>query len=333
MSNEQTSGESPVKAAQEHISSWESGWYVFEDGQVVGPLKASDAFARNNTLPSGQTRMISRKGFTQWYPIQDFASIYSMSGRYSDSLAGQDLMASESSGRPELVTKQIGPKFPAQQAAANKIQAVQRELSKNRSPAAESVSFMGNSANQSAVSPDSLAIKKLTRKEKKRLAEEERRSRKFAARQEKAARNAARAQNLIPSKTFEQQYLQVASRLRLGRIISPVLPAFIFAPITLGGYWWAWLSRSSEEISWHLNGSSRMNFVVPMWMCMIPGVHLILAYLVARMVRQMEEQNGYRNLSPAMATIAAIFPPFYMAMIQSALNRHWRLHVYHSAMS
>jgi hypothetical protein len=44
----------------------------------------------------------------------------------------------------------------------------------------------------------------------------------------------------------------------------------------------------------------------------------------------MEMQNGYRSTNTFLATLAAVFPPFYMIMIQSALNKHWRLHVYHS---
>jgi hypothetical protein len=64
---------------------------------------------------------------------------------------------------------------------------------------------------------------------------------------------------------------------------------------------------------------------------MIPGVHLILAYALARNVMQMEGQNGYRTINPIMVTLAALFPPFYILVIQSALNRHWRLHVYNSA--
>jgi len=64
---------------------------------------------------------------------------------------------------------------------------------------------------------------------------------------------------------------------------------------------------------------------------MIPGVHLLLAYDLAKAVRYMEMQNGYRSTKPWLATLAAIFPPFYILMIQSALNKHWRLHVFNSA--
>ena len=174
--------------------------------------------------------------------------------------------------------------------------------------------------------------RKLSAKERKRLQEDERRSRKLLDKQaEQSARSQSNINTANPAVSFDQQYLQVASRLRLGRPGSPGVRAMIYFPLSLGTYWWAWLSKTGEEVSWHLNGASRMNFVLPMWMCMIPGVHLILAYFVARMVRQMEEQNGYRTVNPWLATVAAVFPPLYIGMIQSALNRHWRLHVYHSA--
>ena len=331
MSEDQMSRRTEAPASLEQPSLWDGGWYLFEDGQVIGPINAKETFSRPKAASSGQARMVSRKGFSQWYPIQDFAEIYSMAGRYADHLGQAGTTTPDAAKRLDPIPKNLGPKSREITAAGQKIESAQRDLTSVVAPPLENAAFRTRTVAPNSLAADRQVSHKLTRKDKKLALAEERKNRHFAARQAMLAQKAAEAQNTLPRDTFEQRYLAVSSRLRLGRITSPALGALVYIPITLGGYWWAWMTRASEEVSWHLNGASRMNFILPMWMCMIPGVHLILAYMVARMVRNMEEQNGYHTVSPVMATIAAIFPPAYILMIQTALNRHWRLHVYHSA--
>jgi len=123
----------------------------------------------------------------------------------------------------------------------------------------------------------------------------------------------------------------VASRLRLGRLRSPTRISVLYAPLTLFGYWAAWLALIDEEINWHLTGNIKRTQALPAWLALIPGVHFVFAWHVASLVAAMERQNGYNTVSPTAATILAVIPSFYMHHIQDAMNRHWRLHVYHSA--
>lgn len=261
---------------------WDGGWYVFEDGVVLGPLTSIDTFTQKRLQASGQTGMVSRKGFAQWYPIQSFSEIYSMASGIVRAQGQQEKIKPTAAQRFEPVANVIGPDN------LNKIQVAQQELRiKNRAQ-------------------DLPVPKPMTKTQSTKNLREEREKLRL---------------------DFNQQYLQVYSRLRLGRITNPLVGAFLYAPLTLGGYWWAWIVTASQEVSWHLNAASRMNFIVPMWTCLIPGVHLIVAFLLARMVRQMEQQNGYTTVNPTLATVAAICPPLYMVMIQSALNKHWKRHV------
>lgn len=334
------SGESSIpRDLNSQASAWESGWYLFDDGQVKGPLSAKEAFAKSGESRSGQ--LVSRKGFSQWYPVGDFAEIYNMSVRFADSLAAEARPTAAKSS-PVVHARNIGPESLVRQDRVqvavvdeSNIRRAQVELNKSAAVVHEAANLVArppvsSQAPASNARASQQEIKKLTRKEKKRLVEEERRRRNFAARQAVLAKKAARNQAMIPPVTFEQQYMDVASRLRLGKIVSPFVSGFIYTPLSFGGYWWAWFVRASEEVSWHLNGASRMNFILPLWVCLIPGPNLVLAYFVARMVRQIEEQNGYRTVNPWFAAILAIFPPLYVMKIQSALNRHWRLHVFHS---
>ena len=296
--------------------SWSNGWYLFEDGKVVGPLQASEAFHRAERTPSGQPRMVSRKGFTQWYPLKDFAELHSMAGKYADQLAlakRPQTPSQQAFAQHEPVARTIGPQVsqppPAVKPKSDplaKIQTASQEILNDRS-----VPQKNN----------------LSRKARKRLQQEELRAQKAASVKMPFTSQSAPEQR---TNSFEDQYLLVASRLRLGQQRSPFVSGFIYTLLTLGGYWGSWMARSSEELTWHLSGSSRVNFVLPMWMSLIPGVHLYFAWMLARLVSEVEIQNGYKTISPAAATILAMVPPFYMLSIQSAMNRHWRLHVYHS---
>ncbi len=265
-------------------SVWDGGWYVFEDGKVVGPLSSVDTFTTQRLKGPEQTGMVSRKGFTQWYPIQSFSEIHTMAGGFANVRAQSDANPSRPLNKFEPVAKFVGP------SGVSKLSLAQEELSSGLSLEDEMTAFPKSD-------------------KRSQLAQ-------------------ANAQSV---NDFNQQYLQVFSRLRLGRITNLILGPLVYVPLTLGGYWWAWMMTASQEVSWHLNASSRMNFVVPMWTCIVPGAHLVVAFLLARMVRQMEQQNGYSTINLVFATVAAIFPPLYMIIIQSALNKHWRLHVLSAA--
>lgn len=340
-------------------SSWEHGWYVFENGQVVGPLNVQDALGKTSTSDINNPRMVSRKGFTQWYPVQDFAEIYAMIGSHSEQLNSINEQAAKAKNNfaPQSKTiavaadltlnkdnlQSISHLEAAQENAVTeaetKVKAAQTEISSavnTNASSHDALSDLATEPTQSLVSNRSPTIPRVDSDEAPLNANNvaganDPRTRKELRRQVKAAQAAARSQKLMDPALFAQHYFAVRGRLRLGRVFSPVTGALVYTPLTLGGYWWDWFARSSEEVSWHVNGSSKVNFVLPIWCCMIPGVHLVLAYLLANMVSKMEMENGYRGVKPVLATMLALFPPFYILMMQSALNRHWRLHVYHSA--
>lgn len=339
-------------------SSWEHGWYVFENGQVVGPLNVQDALGKSSTGDSNSARMVSRKGFTQWYPVQDFAEIYAMIGSHSEQLnsVNEQAVKAKNNFVPQGKTIAVAADLKLNQdnlegishlAAAQEntvaeaeitVKAAQTEISGTVN---SDVTSQGTLSDLATDPTQRLAYRSPTiprvdtveapLNDNNVVGTNDPRTRKELRRQIQAAQAAARSQKLMDPALFAQHYFAVRGRLRLGRVFSPVAGALIYTPLTLGGYWWDWFARSSEEVSWHVNGSSKLNFVLPIWCCMIPGVHLVLAYLFADMVSKMEMENGYRGVKPVLATMLALFPPFYILMMQSALNRHWRLHVYHSA--
>lgn len=60
-------------------TSWPGGWYVFEDGRIQGPFSADAAFALPDKSLAGVPKLVSRKGFSQWYQLSELAELYKLS--------------------------------------------------------------------------------------------------------------------------------------------------------------------------------------------------------------------------------------------------------------
>ncbi|MEI6833587.1 MAG: hypothetical protein WCL28_06295 [bacterium] len=331
---------------QDQLTAWGHGWYVYEDGQVSGPLNAKDALGSEKSANGQTVRMVSRKGFTQWYPVRDFAEIYSMIEAYSKRLdekpASPKPATTEFTPKSKIINTNVGEGLSLNSGVSVQSESLGRSeaLKNHGSPSSNILETMGSAtqtpgeigtATRSPTIPRNAATESNAAVSPPAgLPHDDKKLKKLLRRQVRQAQAAARNQKLMDPKLFAERYFGLQSRLRLGRVFSPTLGALIYTPLTLGGYWWDWFVRACDEVGWHLTGSVKAKMSLPLWFCMIPGLHLFVAYSLAMAVRQMEMQNGYRSTNTFLATLAAVFPPLYMIMIQSALNKHWRLHVYHS---
>jgi hypothetical protein len=342
---------SPLKMAdQVDPSAWSSGWYLFEDGQIVGPLLADEAFTRSAKTLSGAQRMVSRKGFSQWYPLKDFAELHAMAGRYADHLAdskvtkSQDHLAAKgldfdrdpslrpnqvntSATKPtvksfEPVSRRIGP-----QDSLSPLSLDERRLSE---------ALMREGTNKSTEQSSISEHRKLTKKERRRIKEAERLERKhqeeLKSRDHQGAEAGADAQRArVGAATFDDLYILCVSRLRLGKMRSPFAAAVLWLPLTLFVYWSVWIAKITQEMSWHVQGKETNPHLLPYGLAIIPGVHFVFAYKVLQLTKATEMQNGYRNISIPFGMILAVFPPLFVHYVQSALSDHWKRHVAHWA--
>ncbi len=46
------------------------GWYVFQDGQIKGPLSSPEAFSKHQAGKNQAARFVSKVGFQKWYPVE-----------------------------------------------------------------------------------------------------------------------------------------------------------------------------------------------------------------------------------------------------------------------
>ena len=89
----------PSEGQNNQSLSWPDEWYVCEKGKILGPFTADQAMSKTETCNDGTDRLVSRKGFTQWYPIADFSNLYFLSQKNSQ----------ENTKFAEVSKKIIGP--------------------------------------------------------------------------------------------------------------------------------------------------------------------------------------------------------------------------------
>ena len=126
------------------------------------------------------------------------------------------------------------------------------------------------------------------------------------------------------AKTY-QSMMQVKGRARLGQYRSLGM-ALLGSVATAGLYWPFWWSDARREILRHSAGNTHVR-LAPSVITVLPVFHLFAAFQLAQLVREMEEDNGYVTVTPWVAAILAIIPPFAILYLQRAINRHWMLHL------
>jgi hypothetical protein len=316
--------------ALQNQSEWPDGWYVYDNNKVEGPFTASQAFAREAMTGDGRQVLVSRKGFTQWYALKDLAEIFKMTENLGRRVAEEqqqlksrqyfEPVAVKKAAEPDpgrrVVKKQVGPAAqptpiePAKSTAAAPVQAAPVTGTRQASAVVNMPAYVPPAA-------------KPSRKSGKKSDATETPVVKEAKTQTPAKAPVSEKQRLL------QEYFFVRARLRLGKIRNPWAAAFFGVPFSAGLFWPFWMHAILKEIYQHATNKAK----VPVWIVLasvVPGLHLYAIYKTASLMRAMEMQNRYSSISPAVAALFGLFPPFALAYIQDGANRHWILHARHS---
>jgi hypothetical protein len=294
-------------------TNWPGGWYVYEDGRVSGPLAADEAFGLQAEAPSGKPRMVSRKGFSQWYALKDLSEIFRLTeemGRKTrdEMIANPPPSPPSVPASPEVKMRTVGKPRQASKAAlpqplapATPASAPDPEIKPTKADAAFAY-----------VPPSTMSQQK----------------------QRSAAKPAASVKTKVVSAqaALLQEYLIQRGRLRLGKLRNPWINAFVGLPATLGVLWAVWMNELAREVTLHCGPGKQKQAMTlpPAFLAMIPGFHVYMTWRLAKLISEMEAQNRYSVVSPGTAAWLALFPPFAMAYLQDAVNKHWLLHVRHT---
>ncbi len=322
---------------------WPGGWYIYEAGKVEGPYAAEDAFGRSAETGDGKPRLVSRKGFSQWYALKDLSEIFRMTenlGRQARGAVAEltetqilrfkadvgagvapDVAATAAVSTAALVAQ------PPPPAPMPRVRARQIDTSPSRQPAQVSMTEPPFSRPVLAGAAAELPYPRAPALQPQRPVKAGKPAK--AAKPAKRPAATAAPRKATPDNAQLQEYFMVRSRLRLGKIRNPWISAFVGAPLSLGIYWGVWLAQMAREITWHTKQTQEKTTALGI-MAMVPFFHFYALYQVAKQMRDMEVQNKYASVSPTVACLFGIFPPFALAYLQDAANRHWLLHVKYS---
>lgn len=284
-----------------------NGWYVFENGEVHGPYDGKQLIARNLNTENTSDVFVSKQGFSRWYPIEKLADMISSTTKMDENTNAElrqleELVSLKLKTLSGLADKpqRTAPKPTQPGRLANKVVAEQIDHASTQ----KTIEGFRRAATSSG--------KALADHPPTRPAESLVEQRAFAS---------------LPPQPVSYRYFIMRARLRLGQHKNTMLLGFIVMPLTLFTYWVVWYREAIREITWHSSNSRSNPTGLPLWFVAIPIVHLYMVYCLAAMIQRAEQQNQYSVTSPILAAVLSLFPPFAVMYLQSALNKHWDLHV------
>jgi hypothetical protein len=301
----------PVAVTAQELSAWPGGWYVYENGRVDGPFSADETFAMSAEAADGKPRLISRKGFTQWYALKDLSEIFRMTEQL-----GRKAIAETERAAMQIDSVVTPPPPPEKRVEAQRVEVKATSkpttITKQVPPVAPAPAGAPPSTHAEAASTDPATI----------APESAPPSSVQTAVTKKIKPASQKAQ-------MRQEYVLLRGRLRLGKLRNPWLTGLVAVPLSLGVVWAFWCRDLAREAAWHVRNQATSP-LPPAILALIPGLHFIMIYKLAKLMIEMEAQNKYRSVSVFAALIFGIFPPFALAYLQDAANRHWLLHVRHA---
>ncbi len=322
----------PASSLSRADVSWPGGWYIYENGRVDGPFTAQDAFKMDAETLEGKPRLISRKGFSQWYALKDLSEIFRMTDHMGKHAATEIANTEAQLSRAARSSMPAVPSTAKAMAAASmqKVSAQDKMPQSMARPASAPVQAMAEKKIEKKVERKAdapLATSPAAAEPAFPLATPSVFS--ADARQVVTKKAKPLARKAMPKGELMQGYFLARGRLRLGKLRNPWVTAFVGLPLSIGVYWALWFTETAREVAFHTRNEGRSPLPSG-YLALIPGVHFFMIYKLAKLVSEMEAQNKYRSVSPGVAALFGVFPPFALAYIQDAVNRHWLMHTKHT---
>ncbi len=311
-----------------HESNWPGDWFVFHDGRVDGPFAAKEAFSFEAKSEDGKSRLVSRKGFSQWYTLKDLAEIFSITDRL-DRRHGEAREKSDAAINEHLKQIQALKNSAVATDSDPLVAAVVKNEIDTGALAADYAIFPPSSTvldSQDSIQTSSGPKRGVVETDQ---ALESDPSAKTEIESQVAPKPAESAVVASPHASIMHEYYVCRGAVRLGKLRNPWVAGFCSTPFSAGIYWGVWYAKIAREIEYHRSERvvSKGHLGV---LALFPVVHIFMIYKLAKAIRTIEEENKYKNTSPLLAAMFAIVPPFAVAYLQDCVNEHWLIHVKYS---
>jgi hypothetical protein len=286
-------------------SGWPGGWYVYENGKVDGPYSAEQAFRMDADASDGKPRLVSRKGFSQWYALKDLSEIFRMTEQLGRKVGEHGKMS-----EAQLMAQAAALRAPIapspKPSVRPKVQAKKVETVRAKTLVEAPIAVAASVATARAPEPPPASAAP-------------------AAAPEAPATTPVKN----PKQLLMREYFLARGRLRLGKLRNPWLSGVIGLPLSLGAFWYVWVRDLAREVAFHARAEK--SDIPPVGLALVPGAHIYVIHKLAQRVAEMEAQNKYTSVRPAIAALLAFCPPLAVIYLQNAANRHWLLHAKHSS--
>ncbi len=273
----------------------EKVWYVFRDGEVDGPFEIRDVLKLPQISTSGAPIHVSRSGLDRWLTLKEFSDLYHAHDQFAQDHR-RDISAFQ-----RRVQEQMDLLNHLKDAPVDTTPAAKSPLIPERKHAVIPTPVTPPAAATVRPKPTVTAAKET---------------------------ETVREPIQLPK---GNQYFLHKNKYRLGDLHSPFMVGVVKFILTLGLTWGPFLKARAYELLWHIYGKHDYRQVMPpILFSYVPGLHVIYAYRLAKLLNMAESQNQYRKTSPALAAALAILPPLAMIYLQRNINFHWKMHAKHA---
>jgi hypothetical protein len=267
-----------------------TGWYLMRDGQSHGPYAIDDLLS----IQHPSSYFVSRRNLAQWYPLDEFMGFVQRLDAVGPVHNGSDVF-----GLNSKVDVKAFEQFKG-------VQSMPEVRRKTIRPKAGGVAAKSSRARSYPASSFETmdAIRHSIRDP------------------ETGRAHLARRWNLRPFRVRD-----AITSLRLGETRKAGFSELTRFCFSLGLSFLKWFDTLWSEIDAHLHEKVPMQRTKPNVALAIIPLHFIGIFKLARMIQQMEKENGYQHTHAGLAVALAVFPPLSMVYLQRCANRHWQAHI------
>ncbi len=269
-----------------------SGWYLESGGRVQGPFTPFELVALKAKSPVQTTFRVSKKGFARWHSYDEIFSLtekaFYLSQNFQPHLANIKSLA--------FATHPIQLSLSGH---SEEIKTVTSAVSEVSPKPEQNSSWAKMLADATLAQAPSLPTGKISPLLNQTITHEE----------------------------IQKNHLLLKTRLRLGRIQSPIRVSLIDPVLSLFLSPMFWFEKTYQDAHWHVQNNHDFRKQPYAWLVFLPGLNILAFYKLTKLIQTMENQHGLRKTKLSKSLLLASFPPFAMFYLQRQLNKHWIGHI------
>ncbi|MCY4381339.1 MAG: hypothetical protein OXC40_07235 [Proteobacteria bacterium] len=292
----------------EPSGTWQlDGWFMSNGHDIFGPFTLKEAVetTSNSHSPYHGYHLLSRLGYSRWYPKKHLAEIYR---QYHQS---EDLDSEQEFSTEINVQELLGWRKPQHHSGSPQGVVTSEQHQNNIAPI--ETAKQGKHKEQK----DDTSIN-----EPQKTSPEKPASTNTSTNRVK--------KRVFQPKTEGQWYMALKGQLRLGKII-PLARIFYLSTFSLGITNGLYIHGMLRDLHWNnpsiVSAKFHFSYLKSIFIFIIAPIPLLSGYIKAKLAQKiirLQKSCGYSNCKMHIAILLSIFPPLSLVYLQWCLNQHWK---------